>query len=240
MESKKQLFLRGAKNGIPIGLGYLSVSVSFGLLAVSLGMPVWFALLVSMTNLTSAGQFSGVNMIASGASIPALAITQFVINIRYSLMSVSLSQKTGKSMTLLNRLFCGFFITDENFAVAYKEDKVEAAYIYGLGLVAATGWTVGTLIGAVFGSLLPEFLLKPLSAALYAMFIAIVIPEAKKSKGVVVAIIIAIVLNCILRFIPLTSGIGDGMNMIIAAVIAAAVAAIIFPQKTETEGESDL
>ncbi len=240
MESKKQLFLRGMKNGIPIGLGYLSVSVSFGLLAVSLGMPVWFALLVSMTNLTSAGQFSGVNMIASGASLPALAITQLVINIRYSLMSVSLSQKAGKSMTLLNRLLGGFFITDEIFAVAYKEEKVESAYIYGLGFISFAGWTLGTLAGAVFGSMLPEFLLKPLSAALYAMFIAIVIPEAKKSKGVVVAIIIAVMLNCVLRFIPVTSGIGDGMNMIIAAVIAAAVAAIIFPKRIDSEGENDV
>lgn len=233
--TKKQLFIRGLKNGLPIGLGYLSVSVSFGLLAVSLGFPVWFAVLLSMTNLTSAGQFSGVNMISSGCTLSALAITQFVINIRYSLMSVSLSQKAGKSMNLVNRLISGFFITDEIFAVAYKEDEVEAAYIYGLGAISFAGWTTGTLFGALFGSLLPEFLLKPLSAALYAMFIAIIVPEAKRCKGVLYAVLCAVGLHCILRLTPLTEFMGSGMTMIICAVVAAAAAAVFFPHVSQEE-----
>ena len=153
----KRPFLTGMKDGIPIALGYLSVSFGFGILAASLGLSALEAFIISATNLTSAGQVAGVGIIAALGTYIEMAVTQLVINIRYSLMAISLSQKLDESFRTPQRLLAAYGITDEIFAVAHsKPGKLVPSYMYGLILVAFVGWTLGTVLGAVAGEILPQ------------------------------------------------------------------------------------
>ena len=231
-------FLRGLKSGIPIGLGYLSVSFTFGLMAISIGFTWWQALLISMTTVTSAGQFSGINtMIVPGQYIEML-ISQFTINVRYSFMSVSLSQKTDKKFKGIYRFLLGFFMTDEIFAVASAEDKVKRSFFFGLSVIPYIGWSLGTLSGALIGAFLPEVLMNALTIALYAMFIAIVTPKAKSEKNVLFAVIISVILSCAFYYLPILNTVSSGLTVSICAILAAVLAAVFFPIKTEGENEN--
>ena len=227
-------YKQGLKNGIPIGLGYLSVSFTFGMMAVSSGLSIPAALAISMTCLTSAGQFAGIAIIAAGSSFVEMILTQLVINIRYALMSVSLSQKADESLTTPHRLMVSFAITDEVFAVASsKPCDVGRRYMYGLITVPYIGWSLGTLLGALVSGILPSSLSSALSIAIYGMFIAIIIPPAKKSKAILYVIIAAAALSALFRYLPLFSGLSGGFAIIICAVAASAFGAIFFPIKKE-------
>lgn len=231
-ENKSYTFSDGLKDGIPIALGYLSVSFSFGLLAVNMGIPTFFATFMSLTNLTSAGQFAGIQIIASGAALIEMVFTQLIINIRYSLMSISISQKVDKSVNILNKFLISYIITDEIFAVASsKEHDISNKYMYGLGLLPIIGWTSGTFLGAVAGGFLPMTLRLALGVALYAMFIAIVVPEVRKSKAVGFVVLISVALSCIFKYVPYIKNISGGFAMIICAVVASIFGAIFFPIK---------
>lgn len=227
-------FLRGAQAGLPIALGYLSVSFSFGMVAVSGGIPVWAAILISMTNLTSAGQFAGTNLLIAGAAYAEIAITTVVINLRYLLMSLSLSQKLQK-MPLARRLLLAFGITDEIFAVASTvPGKVSASFLAGLISTPYIGWAAGTALGALMNNLLPGRIVSAMGIMLYAMFIAIIIPAARKEKSVLVVLLLAVSFSCLLYYIPLFT-LSAGWSMILAAVLAAAIGAFLFPRKEEEE-----
>ena len=229
-------FKNGVKDGLPIGLGYLAVSIAFGVQASLSGMPVLIALLMSMTNLTSAGQLAGLEVIASCGTIVELIIVQLVINARYFLMSVTLSQKADKTFTITHRMLCSFAITDEVFGVAAsKPQKIGVKYYYGLMLLPPIGWTTGTLIGAVAGNVLPAFVASALGIALYSMFIAIILPPPIKHKGVLFAVIFSAVISCVLYYVPLFSAISSGMAIIISAVISSAVTSFIFPVPKEED-----
>ena len=224
----------GIRDGIPIGLGYLSVSFTFGMMAVSYGIPVWAAAAISMTNLTSAGQFAGISMIAASASYLEVALTQLVINIRYALMSLSLSQRLEKRVKTLGRMGVSFGITDEIFAVAStKEAKVGKRYMAGLILVPYIGWAAGTLLGAAAGTFLPEAIRSALGIAIYGMFLAIIVPAAKKSFPVFVVVLLAVALNCMFRWVPIFSHISSGFVIILCSVAAAAAGALLFPKREE-------
>lgn len=232
--NKNSNYIKGLKDGIPIGLGYLSVSFSFGIMAVSMGLPWWSAVLISMTNLTSAGQFAGIGIIAAGSPMIEMVLAQTVINLRYSLMSVTMSQKADKTMTLPHRLLTSFFITDEIFAVASGQSgEVGCKYIYGLGAVPFVGWSLGTLLGAVVGSILPDALSSALGIALYAMFVAIIIPPAKTNHALPIVILSAAGLSCALRYLPAVSKLSSGFVIIICAVVVSAIGAIFFPIKED-------
>lgn len=228
-------FADGVRDGIPIGLGYLSVSFTFGMMAVAQGIPIWAAIAISMTNLTSAGQFAGLNMIVATASYMEVALAQLVINIRYALMSVSLSQRLDKGVKTLGRLGISFGITDEVFAVSStKSGKVGKRYMGGLMLAPYLGWTLGTVLGAVAGTFLPPSVQSALGIAIYGMFLAIIVPAAKKSLPVFVVLLIAVGLSCLFRWVPFLSGVSEGFVIIICAVVAAGCGANFFPEK---EGE---
>lgn len=228
-------YKEGFKDGIPIGLGYLSVSFTFGMMAVNTGLPVWLAVLISMTNLTSAGQFAGISLIAAGAPYIEMALTQMVINMRYALMSISLSQKTDGTFTLFHRLLISFGITDEVFAVVSgKSSDIGTKYMYGLITAPYLGWASGTLIGAVASTILSESLGSALNIAIYGMFIAIIIPPAKRSKPVLKVVLLAVATSCILRYTPILNIISDGFVIIICAVTASAAGALLFPVKEVT------
>lgn len=226
-------FRRGIKQGIPIALGYIPVSFTFGLMAVNGGIPVWIAILISLTNLTSAGQFAGAGLIIAEASLFEITLTTFVINIRYMLMSLSLSQKITR-MRLFKKCIMAFGITDETFAVASLEKK-EVSFAYMMGLITCPywGWALGTVLGAVTTSILPEKLQSSMGIALYAMFIALFVPASKKSKAALVVVIVAIFLSSLLKWTPLLNQISAGWSIIIATIIAATVGAILFPRKED-------
>ncbi|MBQ8510598.1 MAG: AzlC family ABC transporter permease [Clostridia bacterium] len=227
-------FRQGLTDGIPIGLGYLSVSFTFGILASSLGIPVAYTLLISMTNLTSAGQVAGVGVIAAGGSFAEIALTQLVINLRYALMSLSLSQKLDKQFNIFHRLAVSFGITDEIFAVAAaKPGDVSPKYMYGLITIPYIGWAMGTLLGAVAGNILPDLLKNALGIALYGMFVAIVVPPARKRPKLLAVIGCAAGLSCLIYYLPALDFITDGFSIIICTLIAAALGALFFPVDEE-------
>lgn len=241
MENQKHVqnsFAQGIRDGIPIGLGYLSVSFTFGMLAVAKGLPVWAAVAISMTNLTSAGQFAGLDIILASASYFEMALTQLIINMRYALMSVSMSQKLEKGVGFFRRLGIAFGITDEIFAVATtQEGFIGTKYTKALLCAPYIGWTLGTLLGAVAGKLLPSSFQSALGIAIYGMFIAIIIPAVKKSLPVFVVVLIAVAMSCLFRYIPCLSGVSGGFVIIICAVVAAAVGALWRPLLNEEESQ---
>lgn len=226
----KSEFKKGLHDGFPLGLGYLSVSFAFGVQASLLGVPVLITLLISMTNLTSAGQLAGVSVVAAAGSVIELILIQLVINSRYFLMSLTLTQKLDDSFTFPKRLLTATFITDEIFAVAAaKPYKINVKYFVGLSVLPYIGWALGTLLGALAGDVLPQRVRLALGIALYAMFLAIIVPPAKKSRGVAFTVAIAIVLSCILKYVPYINRISEGFSLIIGAIISSFVAAAIFP-----------
>ena len=232
----KQDFLKGIRDGIPICLGYLSVSFGFGILATGLGISLLAAVGISLTNLTSAGQVAGVGIIAAGGSLIEMALTQFIINIRYSLMGISLSQKLDENFSTFHRLVASFGITDEIFAVAVSQKSVSPYYMYGLTVISSFGWVSGTFLGGAAGNLLPESVSSALGIVLYGMFLAIIIPPSKKSKGVLITVLVAAALSIIFKYV-LTS-VSGGFAIIICAVLSAAICAVLFPVKEENEEEA--
>ncbi|MEH2941857.1 AzlC family ABC transporter permease [Lachnospiraceae bacterium KK002] len=235
-------FLQGIKDGSPIGIGYFSVSFTFGLAAVASGLGWWEALLVSMMNMTSAGQFAGITVMAAAGSYLEMAVSQFVINLRYALMSISLSQKVDSRFGAAKKLVLGFANTDEIFAVAMsREGEVNSRYFAGLAVLPYLGWTSGTLAGAVCGNILPKQISDALGLAIYGMFIAIIVPAMKKEAKILKMVILAVVLSCCIYYIPLFQGISQGFAIIICAVAASAVGALCFPMEEEKEkdGQED-
>lgn len=227
---RTQDFKYGLKRGLPIALGYVPVSFTFGLMAVSGGIPIWMAIFISLSNLTSAGQFAGTNLIIMGAGYFEITLTTFIINIRYMLMSLSLTQRLDKTMSLPKRLLVGYGVTDEIFSVASIEQGVlRFPYLVGLIIGPTLGWTTGTALGAIISAALPESLSNAMGIALYGMFIAIVLPVAKKSKHVTIIVAISVAVVCILRYVPLFSKVSSGFRVIIATIIGAGIGAALFP-----------
>ena len=230
MESVK----KGLRDGIPIALGYFAVSFAFGILAVDSGCTVLEAVLISFTNLTSAGQFAGLTVIAQAGTLLEMAVTQLVINSRYMLMSIAMSQKVYADFHGIWRWLLGYGITDEIFAAAIQTDgTIKRSYFGSLIILPVIGWTAGTFLGAFLGNILPVMLTNALGVALYGMFIAVVVPKAREDFHVLFAVLIAVVISVALKYIPAFSFISGGFGIIICAVAASAVGALVFPVKED-------
>ena len=230
----KHDFTEGFRNGVPIFLGYLSVSFGFGVKAVSGGLDWLTALLISFTNVTSAGQLQGLSIILASGSLMEMLIAEFVINIRYSLMSIVLTQKLDRTMSTLHRMIIGFGITDEVFAVATaKSGSVGRRYMYGLILLPLAGWSLGTLMGALAGTIMPPLVQDSMGILLYAMFIAIVLPPAGKSRAICFCVSIAAACSCLFSLVPFFSFMSSGYSVVASALIASVPAALLFPVKEE-------
>lgn len=227
-------FKKGLRDGIPIGLGYFSVSFTIGIMAVATGLTPFQAVFLSATNMTSAGEVAGLSVIAAGATYWEMAITQLIVNLRYALMSLALSQRLAPAVTTLERMLIAFGNTDEIFAVAVSQpEKVGAKYMMGLISMPFVGWTGGTLCGAVASTLLPEMVRSALGIAIYGMFIAIVVPPMKRSRPIGVVVAIAVAVSALLYYVPLFSFISSGFSIIICTVLAAAAGALLFPVPEE-------
>lgn len=230
----------GAKDGAPICFGYVSVAFAFGILAIQKGLPWWCPPLISMTNLSGTGQFVGIDLISVSASFLEIACTILIINLRYLLMSLSLSQKVDEGMGLGKRLLVGFGITDEVFGVSVRKPQpLTMGYMMGLILVAYAGWTGGTILGVFCAGLLPDSLLSALGIAIYAMFVAIIVPAAKESSPVRKVIMMAIVLSCIFYFVPVLNRLSSGWVIIICGVVSSGIGAVFFPVANQPGEEVD-
>lgn len=228
----------GVSRGLPVGMGYFSVSFGFGAMAVSQGLKVFDATLISLTNLTSAGQFAGLTVIVAAATLWEMILTQLIINSRYALMSLALSQRMGQSIGLLPRLLIAFFNTDEIFALAMaRMEPLTVPFMLGLGTLPIIGWTMGTLCGALAGSVLPASIQAALGVMLYGMFIAIVVPPAKQDKKILAAVILALVFSTLFTIVPLLKQVSAGISIVICTVAAAAICAALYPIPDEEEAD---
>lgn len=233
---KRNDFLEGMRLGLPVCIGYFSVSFGFGVKAIEEGLRAWQAILISATNLTSAGQFAGVLVIAAGATLLEMVLTQLVINSRYALMSLSLGQRFGPNVGIGKRLLAAFFNTDEVFALGMARGKeLTVSFFTGAGTVAAIGWIAGTAMGALAGSVLPDAIRATLSVMLYGMFIAIVVPQARAEKPVLLSVILAVVFSCLFTWVPGLSSVDPGLAIVISTVAAAAICALVFQMETEAD-----
>lgn len=215
-----------------MGMGYFSVSFGFGAMAVSQGVNAWNATLISLTNLTSAGQFAGLTVIVAAATLWEMILTQLIINSRYALMSLALSQRMGQRIGVLPRLIIAFFNTDEIFALAMaRVEPLTVPFMLGLGTLPILGWTMGTLSGALAGSVLPPSIQAALGVMLYGMFIAIVVPPAKQEKEILIAVVLALVFSSLFTWVPLLQQVSAGISIVICTVAAAAICAALFPIK---------
>ena len=224
----------GIRRSVPVGVGYFSVSFGFGAMAASQGIRALDATLISMTNLTSAGQFAGLTLIVAAASLWEIILTQIVINSRYALMSLALSQRMGSRIGFLPRLLIAFFNTDEIFALAMAEKQpLTVSFLLGLGVTPILGWIGGTLCGALAGSVLPLSIRTALGVMLYGMFIAIVVPPARQEKPVLIVCMLALVLSCLFKWLPGLNQVSAGVAIVICTVVAAALCAWLFPISDE-------
>lgn len=233
-----QAFRRGLKDGVPIALGYLAVSFSLGIAAKIAGLTPTEGLVASFLNHASAGEYAGFTMIAASATFVEIALATLVANLRYMLMSCSMSQRIDPKMPFFHRIFLGFFLTDELFGIAIaRPGYLNPYYTYGAVAIASPCWAVGTMLGVIAGNLLPVSLMSAFSVALYGMFIAIIIPPAKQNKKVLMLIIIGFAASFAASVLPMIKELAEGTRTIIITVAISALAAIFFPIKKEEEEE---
>ena len=236
----KNEFIEGCHDAIPICLGYIAVSFAFGIEASKIGMSTFQAAMTSLLNVTSAGQFSALEVIARNGSFVELAILQFIINLRYMLMSTALSQKLSSSVGTAQRLCISYGVTDEIFALSFfRKGVLRPAYSYGLIVTSVSGWVFGTVLGAFSGQIMPQRLISCLGLAIYGMFIAIIIPDTRTSRAVLGTVVSAMALSCVFTYVPMLAAcISSGFRIIIITVVVAAAAAFFAPiEEDEKKGE---
>lgn len=232
--SSKKWWLNGMKNGLPVAFGYFAVSFTFGILAKQAGLNPFEALFMSITNVTSAGQFAGLTMIATAATIIEIIFAQIIINSRYFIMSFALTQKIDPDTPLFHRMLMAYGITDEIFGIIMASPgKLSPYYAYGVMSVAIPGWALGTLFGVISGNVLPERLISALSIALYGMLLAVIIPPAKDNKIIGWLIIISMGVSTLFAVMPGLSSISSGVKIIVLTILIAGIAAVLFPVKEE-------
>lgn len=231
-------FVQGIRDGVPIALGYLSVSFAFGMMAASQGLPLWASVVISFTNLTSAGQFAALGIIASGGSMLEMALSQLIINLRYFLMSLSLTQKVDPKMNTLQRAVIAHGVTDEIFAVSTSRyEGVGFTYMIALMMLPILGWTGGTFLGGAASSLLPLALRDALGIMIYGMFLAIILPPCRRSREIFIVVIPSSVMSCLFQLLSSIVTIGSGFVIILCTLAGAGIGAWLYPV-TEEDGDA--
>ena len=235
--TKKLAFSNGMRDGIPIALGYFAVAFTLGIAAKNAGFTPLQAMVVSLTNNASAGEYAGFTLISAGAGYLELALMMVVANARYLLMSCALSQKLDPKTPLLHRLLIGYDVTDEIFGICINSPgKLNPFYAYGAFSVAIPGWAIGTYLGVLMGNILPNNVVSALSVGLYGMFIAIIIPPARQNRLLAGLIIVSMLLSLLFATAPILSSIPSGTSILILTIVISAAAAILFPIK---EGDTE-
>ena len=227
---KNNIFLKGMKDGLPVALGYLAVSFTLGIAAVKSGLTPFQAFATSALNNTSAGEFAAFSLIGAGVSYMEIALTTLILNMRYILMSCALSQKIDKNTPIVHRFLMAYDVTDEIFGLSImSEGRLDPKYTYGLITISAPSWAIGTYLGAVMGSVMPAGVLSAMNLALYGMFIAVIVPPAKKDKTIAVVIAVSMLSSLMFSILPGLRAISSGIVVIILTVVISLAAAILFP-----------
>lgn len=233
-------YLRGLRDGVPIGIGYFAVAFTMGITAKNIGMTPLQAAVMSAAMHASAGQFAAMTVMASGAGYLEMVITTVIVNLRYLLMACSLSQKIDSETKMRHRLVMSFYITDEIFGAACGvEGRLNPVYQYGMATVAGPGWTIGTFLGAVFGSILPMRLANAMNVALYGMFLAVIIPPARKSKVIAAVVVVSMAASGLFSVLPGLREISSGFRIMILTILIAGIAAKIRPVEENLEGREE-
>lgn len=233
-------YKKGLRDGMPIAMGYFAVAFTLGITAKNIGMTPIQAAVSSLLLHASAGQYAAMTVIASGTGYLEMVMTTLIVNLRYLLMSCALSQKAGSEMKTGHRMAVSYYITDEIFGIASAvEGKLNPFYNYGAASVASPGWVLGTFFGALLGTALPERLGRAFGVALYGMFMAIIIPPARKSRVICGIVVVSMAASYLFSCLPVTREISEGFKIIILTIVIAAAAAWKFPvQEEEREGET--
>lgn len=235
-KNMKKVFLQGLRDGIPIGLGYLAVSFSLGVAAKSAGLTAFQGFLASLLNNASAGEYAGFTVIAANASYVEMLLMTLIANARYLLMSCSLSQKFSPDTPLYHRLLVGYDVTDEIFGITIsRPGKLDPYYTYGAIAIAAPSWAGGTALGVIAGNLLPLRAVSALSVALFGMFLAVIIPPARKNRVVAAFVLVSFLSSFAAANLPYLSSLSSGTRTILLTVVISAIAALLFPVKEEEE-----
>lgn len=233
----KKEFREGIRDGIPIGLGYLAVSFSLGVAAKNAGLSAFQGFIASLLNNASAGEYAGFTVIAANAGYLEMMLMTLIANARYLLMSCALSQKFAPDTPLGHRLLVGYDVTDEIFGITIARPGVlNPYYTYGAIVIAAPCWAGGTALGVIAGNLLPLRIVSALSVALFGMFLAVIIPPARKNRVVAVLVLISFIASFAAANQPYISQLSGGTRTIILTVIISAVAAALFPVKEDEPG----
>lgn len=237
-KNNKIAFKEGLHDGIPIGLGYFAVSFSLGIAARNVGLSPFQSFLVSLLCNASAGEYAGFTLIGAGGTYVEIAIITLIANARYLLMSCALSQKMKPKTSIFHRMLVAFDVTDEIFAISIARDGyLNPNYTYGSIVIAAPCWALGTALGCIVGNLMPMRLVSAFSVALFGMFLAVIIPPAKKDKVIGILIVICFLLSYITTYLPGFASISSGTRTIILTVVISAIAAILFPKKNDNQEE---
>ena len=240
MDNKKS-YLLGMKDGIPIALGYFAVGFTLGIAAKSVGITAVQMGLMSFLMHASAGQFAVLTILAGQSGYVAMILTQLVINIRYFLMSCALSQKIDPKTSMPKRLLLSYFVTDEIFGIAMAENgQLNPYYSYGAATVASPGWVVGTVLGVLVGNILPAGLSSALGVALYGMFLAVVIPAAKKDRAIAIVVLESMAGSTAMHYLPYIKEISSGTRIIILTLLIAAIAAVARPIPLQEEMQDNI
>ena len=235
MNRKK--FCEGLRDGLPIALGYLAVSFGIGISCHAAGISAFQGFVMSLLNNASAGEYGGITVITENSGVFMMVLMTLIINARYLLMSCALSQRLHPDTPLLHRLLIGFDVTDELFGIAIaQEGFLNVWYFFGAMCAALPGWSLGTLLGALAGNLLPAWAMNGFSVMLYGMFLAIIMPEGRKNRVVLGAILVSFALSLLAaKLLPRLS---DGMRILLLTVLISAGAAILFPRE-EPDAEEE-
>ena len=236
-ESRMTWYKKGLKDGIPIALGYFAVSFTLGIAAKNAGFSAFQSMITSMLINASAGEFAGFTLMATGAGLLEVVLMEAIANARYLLMSCALSQKLSSDTPLHHRLILGFYLTDEFFGLSVSVPKtLNPYYTYGMITLGGPAWAFGTFLGCMMGNVLPANIVNALSVSLYAMFLAIIIPPARKNKILLGLIIISMLASYLLSVLPIVSNISSGTRIILLTILISGAAAILFPIK---EGDTN-
>lgn len=236
MNSHKKVLREGFRDGIPIGLGYLAVSFSLGVAARNAGLSAFQGFLVSLLNNASAGEYAGFTVIAANGAYFEIFLMTLIANARYLLMSCALSQKFSPDTPLIHRIFVGYDVTDEIFGITIaRPGMLDPFYSYGAILIAAPAWAGGTALGVIAGNLLPARAVSALSVALFGMFLAVIIPPARKNRVIALFVLVSFAASFAATYLPLISQLSGGTRTIILTVLISAIAAILFPVNEEED-----
>ena len=238
IESNKTWYRKGLTDGVPIALGYFAVSFTLGIAAKNAGFAPFQSMLTSMLINASAGEFAGFTLIAAGAGFLEVAVMEYIANARYLLMSCALSQKLSPDTPLRHRLILGFYITDEFFGLSIaRPGYLNPFYTYGMITLGGPAWALGTLLGCIMGNVLPVSIVNALSVGLYGMFLAIIIPPARKNRGIAGLVVISMAASYLFEKLPVVRDISSGIRIILLTILIAGAAAVLFPLKEESEHE---